>query len=97
MCDQRLRRGRGDRAGARRIGSEFKVEASYHRADMTKGADRRHDRQATADLGARRHPDQQRRIQFVSPIEEFPLEKWDQIIAINLSAAFHAIARRSRA
>ncbi len=30
-------------------------------------------------------------IQFVSPIEEFPIEKWDQIIAINLSAAFHAI------
>ena len=27
-------------------------------------------------------------IQFVSPIEEFPLEKWDQIIALNLSAAF---------
>src|SRR5258706_8083241 len=30
-------------------------------------------------------------IQFVSPIESFPIEKWDQIIAINLSAAFHAI------
>jgi 3-hydroxybutyrate dehydrogenase len=30
-------------------------------------------------------------IQFVSPIEEFPLEKWDQIIAINLSASFHTI------
>ena len=30
-------------------------------------------------------------IQFVSPIEEFPIEKWDQIIAINLSAAFHAM------
>ena len=30
-------------------------------------------------------------IQFVSPIEEFPPEKWDQIIAINLSAAFHAM------
>ena len=30
-------------------------------------------------------------IQFVSPIEEFPIDKWDQIIAINLSAAFHAI------
>ena len=26
-----------------------------------------------------------------SPIEEFPVEKWDQIIAINLSSAFHAI------
>ena len=30
-------------------------------------------------------------IQFVSPVEEFPLDKWDAIIAINLSSAFHAI------
>jgi 3-hydroxybutyrate dehydrogenase len=30
-------------------------------------------------------------IQYVAPIEEFPPEKWDQIIAINLSAAFHSI------
>jgi 3-hydroxybutyrate dehydrogenase len=30
-------------------------------------------------------------IQHVAPIEEFPIEKWDAIIAINLSAAFHAI------
>jgi len=30
-------------------------------------------------------------IQFVSPVEDFPPEKWDQIIAINLSSAFHAI------
>ena len=30
-------------------------------------------------------------IQFVSPIEDFPIEKWDAIIAINLSSAFHAI------
>ena len=30
-------------------------------------------------------------IQFVSPVEEFPVEKWDAIIAINLSSAFHAI------
>ena len=30
-------------------------------------------------------------IQFVAPIEEFPPEKWDAIIAINLTAAFHAI------
>jgi 3-hydroxybutyrate dehydrogenase len=28
-------------------------------------------------------------IQFVSPIEDFPEEKWDAIIAINLTAAFH--------
>ncbi len=30
-------------------------------------------------------------IQFVSPIENFPPEKWDAIIAINMSAAFHAM------
>jgi 3-hydroxybutyrate dehydrogenase len=30
-------------------------------------------------------------IQHVAPIEDFPLEKWDAILAINLSAAFHAI------
>lgn len=28
-------------------------------------------------------------IQFVSPIEDFPVDKWDKIIAINLSSAFH--------
>src|SRR5260370_13828262 len=29
-------------------------------------------------------------IQHVAPIEEFPNEKWDAIMAINLSSAFHA-------
>jgi 3-hydroxybutyrate dehydrogenase len=28
-------------------------------------------------------------IQYVSPIEDFPVEKWDAIIAINLSSTFH--------
>lgn len=31
-------------------------------------------------------------IQFTAPVEDFPAEKWDQILAINLSAAFHAVA-----
>ena len=30
-------------------------------------------------------------VQHVSPIEDFPVEKWDAVIAINLSSAFHAI------
>lgn len=30
-------------------------------------------------------------IQYVSPIEDFPVEKWDAIIALNLNAAFHGI------
>ena len=28
-------------------------------------------------------------MQFTAPIDAFPIEKWDQIIALNLSAAFH--------
>ncbi len=28
-------------------------------------------------------------IQFVSPVEDFPVEKWNQILAINLTSAFH--------
>ena len=31
-------------------------------------------------------------IQFTAPIEEFPVAKWDAILALNLSAAFHGIA-----
>jgi 3-hydroxybutyrate dehydrogenase len=30
-------------------------------------------------------------IQHVAPIEDFPVDKWDAIVAINLSSAFHAI------
>ncbi len=30
-------------------------------------------------------------IQHVSPIDDFPVDKWDQIIAINLTSAFHTI------
>jgi 3-hydroxybutyrate dehydrogenase len=30
-------------------------------------------------------------IQFVAPVEDFPNDKWDAIIAINLSSAFHAV------
>ncbi|MGB7410469.1 3-hydroxybutyrate dehydrogenase [Sphingopyxis granuli] len=29
--------------------------------------------------------------QFVSPVEDFPVEKWDLILALNLSSAFHTI------
>lgn len=32
-------------------------------------------------------------IQYVSPVEDFPDDKWNAILAINLSAAFHAIKR----
>ena len=35
-------------------------------------------------------------IQHVSPIDQFPVEKWDAVLAINLSSAFHTIRLRCR-
>lgn len=35
-------------------------------------------------------------IQYVSPVEDFPVEKWDAILALNLSAAFHTIRAAMR-
>jgi 3-hydroxybutyrate dehydrogenase len=74
------------------IEKEFAVKALYSPADMTRPAD-------IADLikTAEKHFGSvdvlvnNAGIQHVAPIEEFPIEKWDAIIGINLSAAFHAI------
>jgi 3-hydroxybutyrate dehydrogenase len=74
------------------IKQEFAVNAIYSAADMSKAADVA-DMIATAqaELGSVDILVNNAGIQFVSPIEDFPIEKWDAIIAINLSAAFHAI------
>jgi len=74
------------------IETEFKVKAIYSAADMTK-PDEIAGMIATAAqaLGSVDILINNAGIQFVSPIEEFPVEKWDQIIAINMSAAFHAM------
>ncbi|MBV9548796.1 MAG: 3-hydroxybutyrate dehydrogenase [Alphaproteobacteria bacterium] len=79
-------------AERKRIETEFGVAALYSPADMSK-ADEIAAMIATAEneLGAVDILVNNAGIQFVSPIEEFPLEKWNQILAINLSAAFHAI------
>ena len=78
-----------ERAG---IESDFGVKAIYSPADMSKGAEiAAMVADAEAALGAVDILVNNAGIQFVSPIEEFPVDKWDQIIAINLTAAFHAI------
>jgi len=46
---------------------------------------------AAADLGSVDILVNNAGIQHVAPIDEFPVDKWDAIIAINLSSAFHAI------
>ena len=74
------------------IEKEFKVKALYSPADMTKPAEiAEMVRSAGETLGSVDILVNNAGIQFVSPIEEFPIEKWDQIIAINLSSAFHGI------
>jgi 3-hydroxybutyrate dehydrogenase len=78
-----------ERAG---IEKEFGVKAMYSPADMSK----------PVEIAGMVHTAEQAfgsldilvnnaGIQYVAPIEEFPIEKWDQIIAINLAAAFHTI------
>ena len=74
------------------IEAEFKVKAVYSSADMTKPAEIA----GMIELGETTFGSvdvlvNNAGIQFVAPIEDFPIEKWDAIIAINLSSAFHAI------
>jgi 3-hydroxybutyrate dehydrogenase len=78
-----------ERAGIER---EFGVKAAYSPADMTKPAEiAAMVKTAERTFGSVDVLVNNAGIQFVAPIEEFPVEKWDQIIAINLSAAFHAV------
>jgi 3-hydroxybutyrate dehydrogenase len=74
------------------IEKDFGVRALYSAADMSRGASiAGMVADAEGAFGAVDILVNNAGIQFVAPIEEFPLEKWDQIIAINMSAAFHAI------
>jgi 3-hydroxybutyrate dehydrogenase len=74
------------------IETEFGVKARYSAADMTKPAEiATMITEAEAAFGSVDILVNNAGVQFVSPVEDFPIEKWDQIIAINMSAAFHAI------
>ncbi len=74
------------------VAGEHCVKALYHGADMTDGGE-------IADLIAFAHRELGRLdilinnagIQHVAPVEEFPPEKWRDILAINLSSAFFSI------
>jgi 3-hydroxybutyrate dehydrogenase len=70
---------------------DFGVKAIYSGADMSKGQETEAMVTDTIkQLGSVDILVNNAGIQFVAPVEEFPPEKWDQIIAINLSSAFHA-------
>jgi 3-hydroxybutyrate dehydrogenase len=73
------------------IANEFRVKALYSSADMSKPAEiAAMIRAAEEALGTVDILVNNAGIQYVAAIEDFPIEKWDQIIAINLSSAFHA-------
>lgn len=67
------------------------VRALYHPADMTRPGEIAAMVADTLDqLGRLDILVNNAGVQHVSAVEDFPPEKWDQIIAINLSSAFHA-------
>ena len=74
------------------IEKEFGVKALYSAADMSRpGEIADMVRAAEQAFGSLDVLVNNAGIQYVAPIEEFPVEKWDQIIGINLSSAFHTI------
>jgi 3-hydroxybutyrate dehydrogenase len=72
------------------LASKFGVKVLYNGADMSNAGQIESMMKKTAsDLGGIDVLVNNAGIQHVSPIEEFPTAKWDAIIAINLSSAFH--------
>jgi len=78
-----------DHALAAALGEEFGVTARYIQADMSKADACRAlvEKSGACDILVNNAG-----IQHVAPIPEFSAEKWDAIIAINMSSAFHTTA-----
>lgn len=74
---------------AAEIAQETGVTARYIKADMSKGDECRAliEQAGRCDILINNAG-----IQHVAPIDEFPTEKWDAIIAINMTSAFHTTA-----
>src|ERR1043165_9051923 len=73
------------------LAKEHGVKVQFHGADMSKPAEiRGFIAKPEAAFGAVDILVNSAGIQLVAPIENFPEDRWDAIIAINLSSAFHA-------
>jgi 3-hydroxybutyrate dehydrogenase len=82
--------GFGDHEGPRAQVAALGVKVGYHGADMSKPAEiEEMMRYAAAEFGGVDILVNNAGIQHVANVEDFPPEKWDAIIAINLSSAFH--------
>jgi 3-hydroxybutyrate dehydrogenase len=72
------------------LAAKHGVEVLYDGADMTKPASiAAMIAKAVAKFGALDILVNNAGVQHVAPVDEFPVEQWDLIIAINLSSAFH--------
>jgi 3-hydroxybutyrate dehydrogenase len=84
--------GFGDAATPQAEIAALGVKAGYHGADMSKPAEIAAMVQACeTQFGALDILVNNAGIQFVANVEDFPAERWDAIIAINLSSAFHSM------
>ncbi|NRF70529.1 3-hydroxybutyrate dehydrogenase [Aquincola sp. S2] len=82
--------GFGDVEGAKAEVAALGGRVSYHGADMSKPAEiEAMVRACEAEFGTLDILVNNAGIQHVAPVEDFPVERWDAIIAINLSSAFH--------
>ena len=82
--------GFGDIAAAKAEVAATGVRVDYHGADMSKPAEiEAMMAYAAAEFGSVDILINNAGIQHVAPVEAFPVERWDAIIAINLSSAFH--------
>jgi 3-hydroxybutyrate dehydrogenase len=72
------------------LANEFNVEVHYDGADMSRADEiEAMIKRTHANLGGLDILINNAGIQHVAPVDEFPIEKWNAIIAINLSASFH--------
>jgi 3-hydroxybutyrate dehydrogenase len=75
-----------------RLAAETDVRVEYSSADVSKpGEITAMMAEAEARFGALDIVVNNAGIQFVSPVDEFPPEQWERIVAVNLSAAFYTI------
>jgi 3-hydroxybutyrate dehydrogenase len=82
--------GFGDVEGPKSEVAALGVKVGYHGADMSRAADIEDMmKYAAATFGRVDVLVNNAGIQHVAPVEDFPPEKWDAIIAINLTSAFH--------
>ncbi|HET9764316.1 MAG TPA: 3-hydroxybutyrate dehydrogenase [Casimicrobiaceae bacterium] len=78
----------------RSVATEHGIEARYDAADLARPLEiDTMMEKALAEFGSVDVLVNNAGIQFVAPIDEFPVEKWNAILAINLSASFHTIRR----